>query len=214
MKLAIWGAGGHGAVVLDAVRRQGIYEPIGFIEDMADGGNTLHRSGLPIFYGRHHLSRLQANDVNGIVIAVGDEAKRIELAEVVANAGFELCTVVHPSAVICSDARIGAGTVIFAGAVVQTGCDIGKNVIINTCASVDHDCWIGNGAQLAPRATLGGRVHVGDLTFIGLGVSVINRIKIGRNCVIGAGAVVVRDVPDHTLAYGVPARIVRERDPL
>jgi sugar O-acyltransferase (sialic acid O-acetyltransferase NeuD family) len=213
MKLALWGSGGHGGVVLDAVRQQGIYEPVAFIDDADDVGDPRHRSGLPILYGRQHLPRLRADGVKGMVIALGDEAKRTTLATIVVESGFELCTIVHPSAVICGDVRIGPGTVVFAGAVVQTGSYIGQNVIINTCTSVDHDCRIGDGAQLAPRVALGGRVKLGDISFIGIGASVINHIVIGRNCLIGAGAVVVRDVPHHSVAYGVPARVVRQREP-
>ena len=86
-------------------------------------------------------------------------------------------------------------------------------MVINTGASVDHDCKIRDGVQLAPRVVLGGRVHIGDLSFVGIGATIINRIVIGRNCLIGAGAVVVRDIPDHNVAYGVPARVIRQRDP-
>jgi sugar O-acyltransferase (sialic acid O-acetyltransferase NeuD family) len=214
MKLALWGAGDHGGVVLDAVRQQGLHDAVTFLEDNKDAEDPFHRSGLPILYGRHHLARLCTDGVRGMVIAVGDEAKRTELATVALHAGFELCTIVHPSAVICADVRIGAGTVVFAGTVLQTGSEIGDNAIVNTCASVDHDCRIGDGAQLAPRVALGGRVQVGDLSFVGIGATVINRIEIGRNCVIGAGAVVLRDIPDHSLAYGVPARVVRRWDPV
>ncbi len=214
MKLALWGAGGHAGVVLDAVRQQGLHEAVTFLVDNKDAEDPCHRSGLPILYGRHHLERLCADGVRGMVIAVGDDAKRTALGAIIADAGFELCTIVHPSAVICDDVRVGSGTVIFAGAVVQTGSEIGNNVIVNTCASVDHDCRIGDGAQLAPRVALGGRVQVGDVSFVGIGATVINQIEIGRNCVIGAGAVVVRNIPDHSVAYGVPARVVRRRDPI
>ena len=212
MKLVCWGSGGHAGVVLDAVRRQGLHELVAFIDDKG-GGEPLHRSGLPILYGRSHVQQLLAAGIRGVVIGVGDELIRSQIAAYTVQVGFELCTVVHPSAVICSDVQIGPGSVVFAGAVVQTGVSIGSNVVINTCASVDHDCWIGNGAQLGPRVVLGGRVKIGDLTFVGLGASVINHIAIGRNCVIGAGAVVVRDVPDHSVAYGVPSRVVSNRKP-
>jgi acetyltransferase EpsM len=211
MKLALWGAGDHGGVVLDAVRQQGIHEPVAFLEDDRGKQMLQSRAGLPILCGREHLACLRRDGVVGMVIAIGDEATRVALAATAVYAGFELCSVVHPSAVVCSDVRIGVGTVVFAGAVVQTGSEIGNNAIINTCVCVDHDCRIADGAQLAPRVALGGRVKIGDLSFVGIGATVINRIAIGRNCLIGAGAVVVRDIPDRSVAYGVPARVVRQQ---
>jgi sugar O-acyltransferase (sialic acid O-acetyltransferase NeuD family) len=214
MKVALWGAGGHAGVVLDTVRQQGTYEPVAFLEDGSGPREQRSRSGLPILCGREHLARLRSDGVEGMVIAIGGEATRVGLATIALDAGFQLCTIVHPSAIISADVRIGAGTVVFAGAVVQTGSEIGNNVVINTCASVDHDCRIGDGGQLAPRVALGGQANVGGLSFVGIGATVINRIVIGRNCVIGAGAVVVRDIPDHSLAYGVPARVVRQRVPV
>jgi len=212
MKMVLWGAGGHGRVVLDAARRQALHEPVAFLEDSLTVKEQGNHCGLPILCGREHLARLRRDGVRGMVIAIGEEATRMALATISVDAGFELCTVVHPSAVVCSDVHVGAGTVIFAGAVLQTGSEIGSNAIINTCASVDHDCRIGDGTQLAPRVALGGRVKIGDLSFVGIGAIVVNRIAIGRNCLIGAGAVVVRDIPDHSVAYGVPARVVRQQE--
>jgi UDP-N-acetylbacillosamine N-acetyltransferase len=214
LKIALWGGGGHSAVVLDAARRQGVHEVVAIFDDGEEGKNSSFRSGLPVFSGRERLVRLRAEGVEGMTIGIGDERTRTELAVIATKLGFSLCTIVHPSAVVCDDVRLGLGSVIFAGAVVQTGTEIGSNVVINTTASVDHDCRIGDGAQLAPRVALGGRTSVGDLSFVGIGATVINRIVIGRNCVIGAGAVVVRDIPDHSVAFGVPARVVRQRDPV
>ena len=139
MKVALWGAGGHGGVVLDTVRQQGTYEPVAFIEDGSGAWEQRSRSGLPILCGREHLAQLRSDGVEGMVIAIGGEATRVALATIAVDAGFQLCTIVHPSAVICPDVRIGVGTVVFAGAVVQTGSQIGDNVVVNTCASIDHD---------------------------------------------------------------------------
>jgi sugar O-acyltransferase (sialic acid O-acetyltransferase NeuD family) len=211
MKIAIWGAGGHGGVVFDAARQQGLYECTAFIDDTKTSGEPFHRSGLPVLYGRHQFARLRAEGVTGVVIAVGDDAARRSLAAIAIESGLTLCTVLHPSAVICDHVRIGEGTVVFAGAIVQTGVTIGGNVIINTGVVVDHDCVIGDGAQLAPRVTVGGDVKVGEMSFVGIGATISNRVEIGRNCLIGAGGVVVRNIPDDAVAYGVPARVIRWR---
>jgi acetyltransferase-like isoleucine patch superfamily enzyme len=57
-----------------------------------------------------------------------------------------------------------------------------------------------------------GKVSIGDGTWIGEGSSVLS-CSIGKNCVIGSNAVVVSDIPDHCVAAGVPARIIRRFNP-
>ena len=52
-------------------------------------------------------------------------------------------------------------------------------------------------------------VRVGAGSWIGSGAVIL--ADIGKNCVIGAGSVVTRPIPDHVVAAGVPARVVRER---
>jgi bifunctional N-acetylglucosamine-1-phosphate-uridyltransferase/glucosamine-1-phosphate-acetyltransferase GlmU-like protein len=57
-----------------------------------------------------------------------------------------------------------------------------------------------------------GPIEIGDGTWIGIGVSVVANVKIGRNCVIGAGSVVTHDIPDFSIAAGVPAKVLRSID--
>lgn len=54
-------------------------------------------------------------------------------------------------------------------------------------------------------------VHIGPGTWIGENVCVIGA-SIGRNCIIGANSVVTRDIPDFSVAVGVPARVVKQYD--
>jgi acetyltransferase-like isoleucine patch superfamily enzyme len=44
---------------------------------------------------------------------------------------------------------------------------------------------------------------------VGIGAAVIQRITIGAGTIVGAGAVVAEDLPDHVIAYGVPAKVKR-----
>jgi acetyltransferase-like isoleucine patch superfamily enzyme len=60
-----------------------------------------------------------------------------------------------------------------------------------------------------PRPSRG--ITVGAGTWIGTGVSVLDGVSIGRGAVIGAHAVVTRDLPDRSIAAGIPATVVRTR---
>lgn len=52
-----------------------------------------------------------------------------------------------------------------------------------------------------------GPVHIGDNTLIGANVTILPGVTIGNNVKVGAGAVVSKDIPDNTLAYGNPIQI-------
>ena len=56
-------------------------------------------------------------------------------------------------------------------------------------------------------------VVIGNDVWIGAGVRILSGVKIGDRVVIGAGAVVTNDVPSHSIAVGVPARVVKSINP-
>ena len=53
-------------------------------------------------------------------------------------------------------------------------------------------------------------ITVGDNVWIGAGVHVMPGVTIGSNVVIGGGSVVVKDIPDNSVAVGNPCRVVRK----
>ena len=54
-----------------------------------------------------------------------------------------------------------------------------------------------------------GKIVVGNNVHIGVGAVVMPGVKIGNNCIIGVGAVVTRDIPDNSIAVGIPARVIK-----
>lgn len=212
LDLVIWGASGHAMVVADIVRLGGVYNILGFLDSVDPGRHGTEFCGAPILGGEEQLGPLWDRGVRHVLLGFGDCKMRLELTETLRSWGFSLPVAIHPRSTVAAGAALGPGTVTVAGAVVNPGARIGRSVIINTLASVGHECSIGDAAHISPGANLAGRVTVGEATQIGIGARVIERIQIGAGVIVGAGAVVVRDIPDHVVAYGVPARVKRTLD--
>lgn len=53
-------------------------------------------------------------------------------------------------------------------------------------------------------------ITIGNNCWLASNVTVCAGVTIGNNCVIGAGSVVTRDIPDNSLAVGVPAKVIRK----
>lgn len=202
--LLIIGAGGHGAVVLDVIRSEGKYKPIGFIDaDPAMTGKMI--GGLPVLGPLNLLPKLKQK-VRRAIVAIGDNRIRLSYAAKLAQDGFELVNAIHAGAHISPTAWIGRNVVVAAGAIVSTSAHIGDSVLINTAAIVDHECEVAEGVHLGPGCKLAGRVRVAAGAFIGMGACVIQCLRVGEEAIVGAGAVVVRDVEDRDTVMGVPAR--------
>ena len=88
--------------------------------------------------------------------------------------------------------------------------NIGDNVMIGpgtVITTVGHPISPkGRREQLAETK----KVNIGDDVWIGANVTILPGVNIGNNVVIGAGAVVTHDIPDNSLAVGVPAKVIRE----
>lgn len=53
------------------------------------------------------------------------------------------------------------------------------------------------------------RVVIGEGTWIGTKVTIIGNVRIGRHCVIGANSVVTKDIPDYSVAVGMPCKVIK-----
>ena len=210
-KLVIIGSGGHARVVLDMADRQGL-QVAGFIDDNKPEGHMV--DGLPILGGTQEIKRIAAQDGSiGFVAAIGDNFARAQAVRRVSAEcpGLVWASVIDPSAVISRRTEIGEGAMILAGTVINPGVKIGRHVIVNNSCSIAHDTEFGAFSSAAPGVLTGGNVSVGELSHLGVGAAVSHGVKIGAHAVIGSGSAVVRDCPDHAVAYGVPARIIRSR---
>ena len=201
-RLLVLGAGGHGRVVADSAGRMGGWGCIAFLDD---GG------GKGVIGRCDDLAQLM-QEGDACVVAIGDNARRMEMLTKVEDLGVPVATVVDPSAAVSDGAVLGSGTVVLPRAAVNTGATLGSGCIVNTGATVDHDCVLRDCVHVSPGAHLGGDVTVGEGTWIGLGASIRHGIRIGDRAMIGAGAAVVSDVASDATVVGVPARPIAKKD--
>jgi sugar O-acyltransferase (sialic acid O-acetyltransferase NeuD family) len=213
-RVLVIGGAGQGRQVIDAIVARGHHTVVGVLDRALRRGDVV--AGIPVL-GTDDDLRAAALETaaDSFVVAIGDNSTRGRILDRETGAAAHLhpATVVHPAATVAHDAILGAGCILLAGAVVGNGCRIGRGVLLGINSSVDHDGWVDNHASLAPNAATGGTVRIGRTTAIGLGASVVHEVTIGADTVVGAGAVVLQDLPDRVVAFGVPARIVREREP-
>ena len=136
---------------------------------------------------------------------------RQQLIQRIQKLNLKTTSIIHSSAYIAESVITSQSMAVLVNAVVHTNVQIGDFSCINTGAIVEHDCKIGNNVFIQPRAVLAGNVSVEDNSVIGVGASIRNGIKIGSNCEIGGGSFVCKDIPDNTVAYGVPAKLVKRK---
>jgi acetyltransferase-like isoleucine patch superfamily enzyme len=106
---------------------------------------------------------------------------------------------------------IGRGSHIVGHFSIEIGDDIqtGPYVYITDQNHVYEDPDMPVGRQWPVEAP----VSIGSGSWLGTAVVVLPGARIGRNAVVGAGSVVTGEIPDHSVAVGAPARVVRRYQP-
>jgi sugar O-acyltransferase (sialic acid O-acetyltransferase NeuD family) len=205
----IIGAGGHAAVVAEALLVSGI-EVVGFT-DIDPGRHGSRHVGLPVLgedarvlSGYRHDDIVLANGIGGV--GATEPRRKVQLG--LQRVGWRFMTVRHPSVIVSPNAQIGPGVQMLAGSIVQVGARIGEGSIVNTGALIEHDCEVGSFVHAAPRALLCGDVKVGSGSHIGAGAVVKQGVRLGPDTLVGTGAVVVKDFEGHGVLVGIPARLV------
>lgn len=211
-RLVIWGASDQCRVNYPILRQLGCRVDA-LIDDTADKQSPF--DGVPIYRGEQGLDAfLRESTVkdHGFVVAIGNPYGdvRLKLHALMVGRGLRPVSFADPTALICRSALLGEGLQVMPAAIIHNDVRIGLQGIINTRSLVEHDCVLEDGVEIGPGAVLCGRVHVGRNTWIGANATVRPRVRIGPNTIVGAGSVVVTDIPGDSVAYGVPARVIRE----
>lgn len=203
------GAGGHASSVIDCIKQSEAAVLFGLLDENAASLDSV--DGVPVLGDDSLLPELRGRGVTHFSVTVGSSRYnpvRKRLFEMAENCGLNPFTVLHPCAMVSPSAIIGEGAQLLAGSSIGAGARIGENAVINTGAIVEHHGRVEAHAHLASGSCIAGHVRVGAETFVGARAVVRQGVVIGARCTVGMGSVVLRDVAEAAMVYGVPAKTV------
>ena len=201
-RLLIFPYNGNGREALDCL--DGNYEFIAFIDDSPEkqgvssmGHKVLGREALNIF-------------ADARVLAVpGGPASYLQRSVIINSLDVNpsrFVSVIHSTARISRDAKIGFNVLIMAGTVITSNAAIGSHVCLLPNSVIHHDASIGDWTLIGAGVTVAGGTAIGENCYIGSGSNIMNDLTIGDRALVGLGSNVIRPVPSNTKVAGNPAR--------
>lgn len=211
-KIVLVGNGQHARVVLYNLKMQGLYDVACFTTHDSELVGSVYE-GYEIGGTDADIDMLREKyHTNKFFIAFGDMKKRKKVYEYYVSKGWEAVNIIHPDAVVSDEALLGKGVLIECGCLITPNPVIGNNVVVNTGSQVNHDNIIEDHVYIASGVILSGGVTIRENTLLDDGVIVTLGHTVEKNCLIGAGAVVTKDIPENVIAYGSPAKMIRDND--
>jgi sugar O-acyltransferase (sialic acid O-acetyltransferase NeuD family) len=212
-KIIIAGISGHSKVLIDIVEKERKYEIVGLTDKFhSQDAKVL---GYRVLGKDEDIPQIvKAYSIVGGLIGVGDNWLRYNISKKIEDIypEFRFVKAIHPSAQIAKDVTIGDGTVIMGGVIVNPCSSISRFCILNTNSSLDHDSMMGDFSSLAPQATTGGNCRIGNYSAVSIGAILSHGIQVGEHTIIGAGSTVLNNIKPFKVAYGTPAKAIRERE--
>lgn len=211
--IAIFGAGTMASSYIDVIQSQGKYNLVGLFDAKYPDLKT-YCDYQVIGSEDNFLEQCKKRNIKNISVCIGDNYIRYKVVEKLKNLNpdIKFPVLIHKSASVSKNTKIGEGSIIMALVCIDASTVVGKQIFVGMNSAVPHGCHIGDYSSLSSGVSLAGEVHVGEFTFLGVGSTVSHCKEIGNNVIIGAGSVVVKDIPDNVVAYGVPARVMRSRE--
>ena len=211
--IVIFGTGGMArdlhALLHHLVSATSRFEILGFLDDdPITRGQRVH--GLPVLGDATWIATRTHVEV---AVGVGSPPAKRRIVHRLRAAGARFPSLVHPTAVVGHDVTIGEGTIVSAGCVLTTDISLGPFVTVNTACTLAHDNLVDAYATLAPGVHLAGNVRLRTGAELGIGAVAIQGVTVGEWSIVGAGAVVTGNLQPNTTAVGVPARVIKQREP-
>ncbi len=211
--MLIAGAKGHAKEVLQIIENQCVEGPICFFDNISDDISDL-------FYDRYHILKSEAavrslfEADNRFILGLGNPYLRYKMFQLLSSWGGALTSITALSADIGKNkVFLSEGLNVMHHVAIYSDTFVGKGTLLNTACSIHHDAIVGEFCEISPGARVLGRTIIGNFCSLGTNCVILPNVKIGHHVTIGAGSVVTKNIPDYSTAVGVPARVIKSRQP-
>lgn len=203
--LIIIGAGGMGRTIysnaLEGVGFGEKYVVKGFIDDNLNALEDYPNYPPVIDTIKDYIP--QDNDV--FVSSIGGASRRSCMEEIISRGG-EFMELIHKTARVYNNAKLGKGNFIGAYSVIGNDAEVGDYNMIQAYTVIGHDAKIGNWNRIDTHVTCVGGIVIEDEVNIHTSAVINHGVTVGSGAHVGALSFVIRKVKPGTTVCGNPAK--------
>ena len=209
-KIYIYGANGFGREVLNLFREihnideKELKQYVSFVDDNRDICGT-QISGIDV------CSIDEADIEKGeFIVAIASPVIRQMIVDKLPKK-TKYKTLIHPSANVGMNVKIGDGAIICAGSILTCDINIGTHCHLNLNTTIGHDCKIGNYFTTAPAVNISGNCIIGERVYFGTKSATRQGNTIASDVLVGMSANVIKDLSVRGNYIGTPAKLMEPR---
>lgn len=215
-KYVIFGAGNYIGQIFDLIHRNnGVVSKIFLNMPVNLRGSSLYQKvelldeSVKIY---DSLDEFVPNEEDYYVLGFTTVEKYELVKELKKIYGIRFSQLIDPEVKLGSNVHLGEGVLVASGVNIGADCYLGDFCSVIEGAIVGHDSKVGKYSIIGPFALLSGHSQIGRKTWIAARTSILDGICVGDSSIVGAHSLVNKDIPEGVVAYGVPAKVVRENE--
>lgn len=156
---------------------------------------------------------LKTERMNFIVADIETKVSERESLKITKLSGNQPISVIHHSAILSQNLRLGVGNIIHAGAIIGINSDLASFIHLGAGCVIEADCQIDSRVIISSKAVIGSGAVIEEDAFIGSGSIISPYIKIGKGAKIAPGSNVISSVSANITVFGNPATELKTKKP-
>jgi sugar O-acyltransferase (sialic acid O-acetyltransferase NeuD family) len=212
-RLAVLGAGDGAVQIMDALAKIPHQRAVMLFDD---NKSIIGRAvvGVPVV-GAIDIDeierRFKNNEFEAAIISISTSIPfRYKAYEALKHRGVPFANVIHPSATVGINSKLGTGNVVLAFCQIGACTAIGDNNFMSAYCSIEHHSVLESHCSFGPGVVTSSRVHIGNMVRCGTGIFIEPHITIGDRSIVSSGCIIWKDIPSDVIAKSQLNYVIRK----